>query len=139
MRKLSHVLPEAIARREVLKAARAQKILRAWPEIVGPVLAAKSQPDRFEQGTVWVCVQGSAWAQELRMLEPQILAKIAKACGDEDLVRELRFGVREPREKLPGIELNQHTPPDPELKNLSIREIKERRLAKWKDEEGDHS
>lgn len=139
MRKLSHVLPEAIARREVLKAARAQKVLREWPEIVGAALAAKSQPDRFDKGTVWVCVQGSAWAQELRMLEPQILAKIAKVSGDPDLVRHLRFGVREPREQPPGLDTQHRTPPDPELEHLSIREIKERRLAKWKDEEGTHS
>lgn len=136
MRKLSYVLPEAIERREVLKAARAQTLLRAWRDFVGPALAAKCHPDRYDRGTVWVCVHGSAWAQELRMLAPQILAKIAKASGDPDLVRELRFGVREPREKPPGIELHIKTPPDPELEHLSIREIKERRLAKWRDAEG---
>lgn len=139
MRKLSFVLPEAIDRKEVLRAARAQRIVRDWKGIVGEVLAEKSRPDRFDRGTLWIAVTGSAWAQELRMLTPQLLEKIAAASGDANLVTELRFGVREPREKPAGVETHYRPQPDPELEHLSIREIKERRLRKWRDEEGAES
>ena len=135
MRKLSHVLPEAIDRREVLRSARVQRILQKWEEIVGVELAKRSSPDRFEKGTVWVSVRGSAWAQELRMLEPTILERIAEHSGDPNLVKELRFGVRAPREKPEGMQVSERMHADPELEHLSIREIKERRLERWKDAE----
>lgn len=135
LQKLANVFPEAIDRREIVRTARAQRALRDWPAMVGELLASRSQPDRFDRGTLWVSVQGSAWANELRMLAPQILAKIAIATGDPDLVTELRFGVREPREKLPGMETRERIVPDPELEHMSIKDIKERRLKKWQAEE----
>lgn len=129
MRQLSGLLGDAIKRKEVLRAARAQKALKDWPEIVGPLLAARSHPDRFEQGTVWVSVVGSAWAQELRMRESEILERIAVRTGDRHLVVSLRFGVR------PLPDESEEEPvrdwrPDPELRKLTIAEIAERTLAK---------
>jgi len=135
MRKLSHVMPDAINRREVLRSARVQRILQNWEEIVGVELAKRSTPDRFEKGTVWVSVRGSAWAQELRMLEPTILGRIADYTGDAQLVQELRFGVRAAREKPEGMQVSPRLQADPELEHLSISEIKERRLKRWKDAE----
>lgn len=131
MRKLAHVMPEAIARGEVLRAARAQRVLRNWEAIVGPELAKRSQPDRYERGTVWVSVAGSAWAQELRMLEPTILAKVAEFCGDPHLVVALRFGVRAPRERPEGMQAKPRLTPDPDLETMTIAEIRDRRLRQW--------
>lgn len=139
MRKLSHVLPDAINRAEVLRSARVQLILQNWEAIVGVELAKRSTPDRFEKGTVWVSVRGSAWAQELRMLEPTILARIAEYSGDENLVKDLRFGVRAAREKPEGMQVTVRMQADPELEHLSIGEIKERRLKRWDDAEATDS
>ncbi len=129
MKRMSGLLGDAIKRREVLRAARAQRVLREWPEVVGEVLAARSHPDRYEQGTVWVSVTGSAWAQELRMRESEILARFAERCGDPHLIVSLRFGVRPLPEDEPW-ERPKPRVPDPALKNMSIREIAERTLAK---------
>lgn len=129
MKRLSGLLGDAIKRREVLRAARAQKVLRDWPEIVGPLLAVRSHPDRFDKGTVWVSVTGSAWAQELRMREPDILKRIAERTGDPHLVVSLRFGVRPLPEDDPR-DLPRPWVADPELADLTIPEIAERTLAK---------
>ena len=76
MKRLGHMLGDAIGRGEVIRAARAQAVMREWRQIVGEGLAQKSYPDRYDKGTVWVAVQGSAWAQELRMMKGQILEKL---------------------------------------------------------------
>lgn len=135
MRKLAHILPDAIERTELLKSARVQRVLQDWESIVGVELAKRSSPDGYERGAVWVSVRGSAWAQELRMLEPTILQKIAELCGDPHLVRELRFGVRAARKKPEGMKVQPRLEHDPELDHLSIQEIKERRLKQWGDAE----
>lgn len=134
MRKLSSVLSDAIDRREVLRAARVQRLVRNWSAIVGEGLAQRSNPDHFDRGTLWVSVTGSAWAQELRMVTPQILEKIAKLSGDPNLVIDVRYGVRPPRQKVEGMETRYRRLPDPDLEHLSISEIKERRLRKWREE-----
>lgn len=132
MRKLSQMLPDAIAKDEVLKAARAQKVLKDWAAIVGPGLAERSHPDRYDHGTVWVAVEGSAWAQELRMGKEMILERLREKSREASLFQDLRFGVRPIRRDEPI----KNEPFDEEahkdaLKGLTIREIAERRLKNW--------
>lgn len=133
MKRLSSMLPTAVARDEVLRAARAQKVLRDWQEIVGRQLYEISHPDRYDHGTVWIAVEGSAWAQELRMNKETILNRLRDRAGEPSLFQDLRFGVR-PIHRDQEI-LNE--PFDEEahkdsLRGLSIREIAERRLEGWR-------
>lgn len=129
------MLGRAVGRDEVLRTARAQMILRHWDEIVGDALASRSHPDRYGKGTVWVAVQGSAWAQELRMRKHVILDRLRTRAGDPNLFLDIRFGVR----PLPGRDGDGEgeAPPttlEPDTE-LSIREIARRRLAKMRGEE----
>jgi predicted nucleic acid-binding Zn ribbon protein len=133
MRKLNDMLGKALGRDEVLRTARAQRVLRRWPEIVGPMMAKRSRPDRYEKGTVWVAVQGSAWAQELRMVKERLIARLKELSGDPSLFRDMRFGVRpiEDDDEEPTPEIVQAA--RDELEGLSIREIADRRLKNWPD------
>jgi predicted nucleic acid-binding Zn ribbon protein len=129
MKRADQLLGRAIGQDSVLRAAHAQRVLREWPAIVGEALAARSCPDRYGKGTVWVAVQGSAWAQELRMRKEVILDRLRDQAGDPSLFTDVRFGVRplrRPESASAGpvaVELSHETP-------LTIREIAERRLAK---------
>jgi hypothetical protein len=129
MKKIGRILPGALGRDEVLETARAQAILRRWDEIVGPQLAIRSKPDRYDNGTVWVSVEGSAWAQELRMMSEVILQKLEIMAGKEGLFKQIRFGVR-PIGELPTKEEETKKPaPNLEhLKELPMQEIIRRRL-----------
>ncbi|MEA2553729.1 MAG: hypothetical protein QOJ65_1905 [Fimbriimonadaceae bacterium] len=131
MRRLGHMLPDALARDEVLRAARAQKVLRDWPAIVGPGLAERSHPDRYDHGTVWVAVESSAWAQELRMGKETILGRLREKCGEATLFQDVRFGVRPIQRQEPI----KNEPFDEEgrkesMRALTIREIAEARIKK---------
>ncbi len=140
MKKIGKMLKDAIGREEILRAARAHAALRSWPQVVGKMLSERSAPDRYDRGTVWIAVQGSAWAQELRMIKPVIIKKLSAIAGEDGLFLDLRFGVRPasagPFEALPEPEL----PPDkPIIPEISIREIAEKRMATWTDEERSRS
>ncbi|AIE85153.1 DUF721 domain-containing protein [Fimbriimonas ginsengisoli] len=134
MRRAAQALPKAIGRDEVLRTARAQKILREWPDVVGEALASRSYPDRYGQGTVWVAVSGSAWAQELRMRKDTILQRLRERAGDPALFLDVRFGVRPLppafETEIPPAETGEELPKDTEL---SIRDIAERRLRQMRD------
>lgn len=128
MRKLSGVLAKAIGRDEVLRTARAQSILRRWEEIVGPQLGVRSRPDRYDNGTVWISVEGSAWAQELRMLSETILRKLSIMAGDKELFTNLRFGVRPILPAEHWTAPQPYIPDQPHLREMTMHEILERRL-----------
>ncbi len=130
MRRADHFLRPAIGHDSVLRAAAAKRVMHDWAAIVGEPLAARSRPDRYDRGTVWVAVEGSAWAQELRMRKELILGRLRELAGDVSLFTDVRFGVRPlPDPPAPEAEL-----PEPEIlphdTGLTIREIAERRRAK---------
>jgi predicted nucleic acid-binding Zn ribbon protein len=131
MNHIARLLGDALDRDEVVRTARAQIVLRRWNEVVGDAMAERSQPERFDRGTVWVAVTGSAWAQELRMQKDRILARLRSLADDPSLFENIRFGVRPvnppPPKEEPRIVVSKV---DPEL---SIREIAERRLKVWRD------
>ncbi len=133
MRKVHDLLRVALGNDEVLRAARAQAALRRWSEVVGPMLAERSHPDRYGRGTVWVAVQGSAWAQELRMMKDRILTRLDEVAGEKGLFTDVRFGVR-PLPERPKSVVELSPTEETDIRELTIREIAERRLAKWKNE-----
>jgi len=56
--------------------------LEHWPAIVGPVIARQTTPHLWQGDTLTVKVTHSAWMQELKMMEPQLLAKIRAQAPD---------------------------------------------------------
>ena len=130
MRRAQNLLFDAIAHHDVLRAARALRVLRKWDEIVGEAMATRSWPDRFDHGTLWVAVSGSAWAQELRMMKDRILVTLNESCGEGEIFKDVRFGVRPLQRSYAPVEYFE-APERPSAEGLSIREIAERRMKSW--------
>jgi hypothetical protein len=58
------------------------ELLAAWPDAVGPMVAANAWPARIARdGTLHVSTSSSTWAFELGQLAPEILAKLHGALG----------------------------------------------------------
>lgn len=132
MRHLGNLLNSALGREEVVRAAQAQAVLRRWDLIVGEALAERSWPDRYDHGTVWVAVAGSAWAQELRMIKDTILKRLRQQVRDPSLFTDVRFGVRPYAGNMEEDDTPDPTLPKPRrLTNETIGEIAERRLKNW--------
>jgi predicted nucleic acid-binding Zn ribbon protein len=52
------------------------EIQRAWPEAVGPAIAAEAVPTGERAGVLTVSCSASVWAQELDLMGPAILARL---------------------------------------------------------------
>jgi predicted nucleic acid-binding Zn ribbon protein len=61
-----------------------------WPGVVGEQIAEHAMPTSLNEGVLTVSAESTAWATQLRMVQAQLLAKIAAAVGD-GVVTSLRI------------------------------------------------
>ncbi|WP_099023863.1 DUF721 family protein [Mycolicibacterium palauense] len=61
-----------------------------WPRVVGEQIAEHAVPTGLRDGVLSVSAESTAWATQLRMVQAQLLAKIAAAVGD-GVVRSLKI------------------------------------------------
>lgn len=99
--------PQSVAdalARYLTRAGLARRIEQAgvvaeWAELVGPQIAAVTEPDAVSaDGILWVRVASAPWAQELRMMTPRILARLNQ--GRSGRVKEIRW-VAAPSRRAP--------------------------------------
>jgi predicted nucleic acid-binding Zn ribbon protein len=57
-------------------------IFGRWSTVVGEQIAEHANPSALNEGVLTVVAESTAWATQLRMVQAQILAKIAAAVGD---------------------------------------------------------
>ena len=72
------------------------KVLNSWAEIVGAEIADHCVPAGFDQGTPRLTAESTAWATPLRILQNQILAKIASEIGDGLVLKISIYGPQGP-------------------------------------------
>ncbi len=65
-------------------------VLGQWPAVVGHQIADHATPVGLTDGVLSVAAESTAWATQLRLMQAQILAKIAHAVGD-GVVKSLRI------------------------------------------------
>lgn len=79
------------ARQESAKLAGAGPISHdLWQQIVGPRIAARTQPKRLENGVLMIGASSPVWAQELAFLSDEITARL-RGVGMQ--VTKIRFQV----------------------------------------------
>lgn len=57
-------------------------VLGEWPSVVGHQIADHASPTALNDGVLCVTAESTAWATQLRMVQAQLLAKIAAAVGN---------------------------------------------------------
>nr|WP_246195762.1 DciA family protein [Halopolyspora algeriensis] len=67
----------------------AGQVFGRWAALVGDDVAEHTKPVALQEGVLTVQAESTAWATQLRLLQRQILARIADALG-KDTVRRLR-------------------------------------------------
>lgn len=57
-------------------------VFAQWATVVGEQIAEHAEPTALREGVLSVTAESTAWATQLRMVQAQLLAKIAAAVGD---------------------------------------------------------
>lgn len=61
--------------------AKVAQVTADWPRTVGEDLAAHCRPVALRDGTLTVEAESTAWATQIRLLAPRLLARIAEVAG----------------------------------------------------------
>lgn len=89
------------------KSPAAAQIMADWPDLVGPALAAVTQPLRLASGTLTLACSGPV-AMELQHLAPQLAGRINAALG-RAAVERFRFVQQAPA----GVPVRRRPPARP--------------------------
>lgn len=57
-------------------------VFAEWESVVGEQIAEHAAPTSLRDGVLHIAAESTAWATQLRMVQSQLLAKIAAAVGD---------------------------------------------------------
>ena len=111
------------------------RLIREWPEIVGPQIARRTEVDSIRFHTAVIKVSTAMWIQELSLMKTQILERLRERLGS-DTVRDLRFVAgrlsRRERPKLrPVGRAPRHAIELPELKDPQLRAAFESLIEAW--------
>ena len=70
-----------------------------WAEIVGRDLAAHTRPDSFADGELAVTADSTAWATQVRLLAPALVARLNAELGQGTVRRVKVRGPAPPRRR----------------------------------------
>ena len=71
-------------------------LLGRWPALVGPELAAHSGPEGYADTVLTVRTDSTAWASQVRLLAPNLVAKLNQQLGDGTVSRVKVLGPDAP-------------------------------------------
>jgi predicted nucleic acid-binding Zn ribbon protein len=71
------------------------QVQAVWPEVAGAAIAAEAAPSSEREGVVTVDCSGAVWAQELMLLEADLVGALNRRLEGPQ-VRSLRFKVKAP-------------------------------------------
>ena len=88
--RLGEALTEWVRRAGLVRRMDLARAVEEWPERVGPQIAAVTQPESVSpDGMLRVRVASAAWATELSLMTPRILARLN--AGRSGRIREIRW------------------------------------------------
>lgn len=71
-------------------------VVGRWEDIVGELVAKHCPVESFKHGELLVRAQSSAWAQQLRLLLPEVMGRITEAVGPGVVEKVVVLGPRAP-------------------------------------------
>ena len=71
-------------------------LMARWPLLVGPANATHSRPEAYADAVLTVRTDSTAWATQLRMMAPQLVALLNEHLGDGTITRVAILGPDAP-------------------------------------------
>ncbi len=126
---LSQVCSRLQQRQDWLGGQQLSRILHAWPEVVGPVVAPVARPVSLQRGVLQVAVSSSVWAQTLAFERTRILAKLNPRL--QEPVTDLQFSVARWHRPVTGVRAPKAPPARPSASSQIQQQLLKAHPSQW--------
>jgi len=89
---ISDILTAALNKYRPTQDTRMTRIWKIWDRAVGSPIAMNAKPAAFKDGILSVNVSSSAWIQQLKFLEKEIIANLNREL-DTAMIDQIRFKI----------------------------------------------
>jgi len=89
---LSTALHRALPGLNLAQRQKESLAMSIWPEVVGPITAAKTRPLHINRGVLTVQVHSASWAHQLNLFKAQFLSTLAEKVGPR-VIQDLRWRI----------------------------------------------
>ncbi len=86
---LARLVDSLVSTQDWTEHTRVGAVFGRWSALVGPDIAAHCRPETLTEGELLVVAESTAWATQLRLLAPTVLARLRANVGG-DVVTRLR-------------------------------------------------
>lgn len=93
---LGDALEKVISDRGWAAEVNVHLLMGRWAELVGPMVAQHSAPEAYADKVLVVRTSSTAWASQLRLMAPQIVAKMNETLGQGTVKRVQVIGPQAP-------------------------------------------
>jgi len=120
-------------------------VFRNWPQVVGPEIAERTEPQVIRGTVLWIAVSDSVWMQQLHLQKQALLEQVNANVRGSEKISDIRFQIDAAlgEEKMAVIPPKQTVSPqsvDPEEQKSFERltaaigdgELRTRLLALWR-------
>jgi len=93
LKRLGEFLPRVFDRIGVSERLAQQKAVFLWKKVVGRDISKQTEPNRIEQGILFVSVSNPVWMNELVFLKSEIIRKLNELIGQK-AVKDIKFYLK---------------------------------------------
>jgi predicted nucleic acid-binding Zn ribbon protein len=79
--------PQPVSEQDWSERTRVGSVFGRWEALVGPEISAHCRPQTLTEGELLVVAESTAWATQLRLMAPTILAKLHAQVGGNVVTR----------------------------------------------------
>lgn len=119
---LAPALAQALRQRGLGHLVLFGEIVRHWPDIAGPQLAAVTQPESIRARVLFIMVSDAIWLQQITFYQAQLLENIRSVLGDVAITR-LHFTLALSSSRQPVL-----PPPEQGLEPVPLAVVEEQQM-----------
>ncbi len=89
--KVSELLDEVLANFGLREGYQEYLLSKAWPEVVGRMVASRTKHIHFADGVYYVTIDSPAIRSELSFMRSELVKRLNEVCGNDNKVKEIVF------------------------------------------------
>jgi len=142
--RIDSLFAELFKKRQWDKRLALHAVFRNWPQVVGPEIAERTEPQVIRGTVLWIAVSDSVWMQQLHLQKQGLLEQINANVRGSEKISDIRFQIdaalgEEKMVAAPQKQVAPSQPVDPEeqkgferlIAAIGDGELRTRLLALW--------